>query len=190
MPLHRLTKVVEEREAAKAEAAAVRKELESAKSAAAELATVRAELDAAKATAAKAAESWRTERVLLEAGLTDPEAREVATLLYGRLPVEERPSFETWVGGLRADPSKAPKSLQAWMGGAVAPASTVPPRAGGTQTAPTQPRPAEVVSTAGASTTAEQLRAAGERARREGTQEARDAYNALREKTLAETRGS
>jgi len=53
---------------------------------------------------------------LFEAGLTDPEDREMAEYHYAKLPGEGRPEIGDWLKQLKADPSKAPKALRASFG--------------------------------------------------------------------------
>lgn len=67
--------------------------------------------------------SWGTERALLGAGISDPEAVEVVSLFYGRLPVEqgkEKPSLSEWLGSR----DNLPKAVQAYL-----PTSTGEPKA-------------------------------------------------------------
>ena len=59
--------------------------------------------------------TWLEERAALAHGLTDPEAQVVARTLYGQLAEKDRPAFGDWLGGLKADPTKAPRSLAPWL---------------------------------------------------------------------------
>ena len=133
-----------------------------------------AEKASGSATEAKLKEErakWARERALLERGVTDEESRLVVETLYSRLPAKDRPEIGAWLDGMKEQPDKAPKVLQPFLG---PPPATVPP---GKQAPPA--RGGESTPRAGATATPEQIRAAGERARREGTQEAIDAFKAL-----------
>ena len=70
-----------------------------------------------------------TERTLLEAGLTDPEAWDVATFLHGRLAADDRPELGAWLATAKAAPGEAPKALRPYLGPAPAAAATDAPAA-------------------------------------------------------------
>lgn len=146
----------------------------------------------ATATAAVAAErqTWTTERVLLERGLTDPVDRKVALLLYGELPEAGRPELGAYLDGVKADPTKTPRQLaHVWA----PPSSSAPPAPGAPPAPPrpgapppvpppAPPKPGEVNPGAGSQLTVEQIRQAGERARRPGATDAdRQAFTAIQD---------
>jgi hypothetical protein len=72
----------------------------------------------------------------MRAGLTDPEAVDVARLLHGRLPVEGRPKLVDWVAGHGAKPEEAPLALRGYLGRAPAAVPKVPPGSNGNPSAP------------------------------------------------------
>lgn len=49
--------------------------------------------------------------VIMGTGLADPEGRELARYLHGKLPPEGRPPIGEWLTGLKAEPTKMPKAL-------------------------------------------------------------------------------
>lgn len=73
--------------------------------------------------------AFQRERALYDAGITDPEGRELAEFYYQRLAEADRPEFATWAAGLRDDPSKAPRGLAAFLpsGDAAPPPNDTPP---------------------------------------------------------------
>lgn len=94
---------------------------------------------------------WGTERSLMEAGLLDPEARDLALFYYGRQPEDGRPALGDWLKAAKEDPAKAPKGLQAYLqpatpqqppDGAAPPATPAPePTPQGGQRPPAAPLP-------------------------------------------------
>jgi hypothetical protein len=134
---------------------------------------------------------WTTERALMERGLVKPEDRVVALALWNAQPEQGRPTLEAYIDGLKADPTKAPHLAHAWGStAATAQAGQQEAASQGGQQAGAQQRAAgvqvrtETQPVAGQQATVEALRAAGERARRSGTKEDRDAYMALRAKVV------
>ncbi len=77
------------------------------------------ELETAVASFQSREAEWTNERTMLEHGLMDGEAREVARLFYGKVPEADRPALGDWLGTLKADPAKAPKALAAYLGSPV-----------------------------------------------------------------------
>lgn len=189
------------RQAAEQAAEDRRKALETAK------AEHKAALDTAAADHAKRLDEhrverqgWTTERLLLERGLTDPVDRKVALLLHDELPKDGRPELGAWLDGLKTDATKIPRQLAHVLGvtgagqqqGAQAGSGQ---QAGGTnqgQQRQVQPPPKQGETSAGAGgkVTVEQLREAGQRARRQGATDAdRSAYNDLCARLDAEKAG-
>jgi len=76
-------------------------------------------------------------------GQTDPEAVELVQWSYGRLPSENRPALETWLTGVKADPSAAPLAIKHLLG--------APPVSQAPAPSPVQgsPRPQPAASPAG-----------------------------------------
>lgn len=117
----------------------------------------KAALDAERAGRAADKAAWEDERSLMQRGLVDPEAIEVARYLHGRLPAEGRPKIAEWVATFAADPAKAPVALRGYLG---QPAKAPAPPAGSSNVQPPPP--------AGADVTAEQVRAARQHGERTG----------------------
>lgn len=112
VPSSRLREETAARDAARAEVATLRTELETLKKGgSSDLVKAQAELDGWR----KKEATWLEERAALSHGLTDPEAQVVARTLYGQLAEKDRPAFGDWLGGLKADPTKAPRSLAPWL---------------------------------------------------------------------------
>jgi hypothetical protein len=88
--------------------------------ASATLAKAQASAAASEAAWSGKAVAWAEERGLMQHGLVDPEAVDVARALHARLPAEGRPALPDLVGEWKADPAKAPKSLQPWLAPAAA----------------------------------------------------------------------
>lgn len=118
----RLHKLATARDQARDEAAELREQIEQIKaqhaeqvqgfeSQLAELAPFRdrvAELETAKS-------DWEAERVIVGAGITDPEGIEFARLAYGRIPEEERPK-EGLAGWLAEDNREhLPRAVTAYL---------------------------------------------------------------------------
>jgi len=62
-------------------------------------------------------------------GHTDPEAVELVTWSYGRLPQEDRPELGTWLGAAKANPEKAPLAIKHLLSPSTAPGSPPAPQA-------------------------------------------------------------
>lgn len=126
----------------------------------------------------------------MERGLVKPEDRVVALALYSAQPEQGRPTLEAYIDGLKAEPAKAPHLAHAWGGTAGTAQSGQQTttqgdqQAAGTQQRQTVVRTGETQPVAGQQATIEALKAAGERARRTGTKEDREAYMALRAKVV------
>jgi len=129
-----------------AERTALRQQLDAVGPKLAEVTTLQAQLSAATETHLKAAAdwaaketAWQTDRALLAAGITDPEAADIIAHAYSRVtPAEgaDKPSLATWL----QDRAALPKGVQAYL----------PPATGTTQTTPT---PAATTKTEPAKTT-------------------------------------
>ena len=107
VPYSRFTEVYNEKKRLDERVAAMEAELAPYK----ELDSKYKELEA-RHTAAQS--EWQSERALLRAGLSDPEAMDVAKLLFSRIPEADRPEggIESWLSEIKKDPSKGPKALQ------------------------------------------------------------------------------
>lgn len=119
----------------------------------------KAALEAERAGRAADRAAWEDERALMQLGLVDPEAIEVARYIHSRLPADGRPKIAEWVGGFAADPSKAPVALRGYLGQPAPQAKGAQP-AGSANVQPTPP--------AGAAVTAEQIQAARQHGERTG----------------------
>jgi len=108
--------------------------------------------------------AWQEEKVFITTfGSADPEAMDVARTLFQRLPAEGRPdSLGTWLGEIKADPTKAPRALGPYLPSA----SPAPAPAPGAAPAPAPaPNPTgRAPGTQATVVTAEQLRAARDQA--------------------------
>ena len=117
----------------------------------------KAALDTERAGRAADKAAWEDERSLMQRGLVDPEAIEVARYLHGRLPAEGRPKLAEWVATFAADPARAPVALRGYLG---QPGKVAAPPAGSSNVQPPPP--------AGADVTADQVRAARQHGERTG----------------------
>lgn len=73
--------------------------------------TLNGEVKRLKAEITGLGEAHRTERALWSAGVTDPDEVELLKFAHSRIAEKDRPPLDTWVAGLKADPTKAPKLL-------------------------------------------------------------------------------
>lgn len=128
--------------------------------------------------------AWERERALLRRGITEEEDAAVVEALYNRLPPKDRPTITEWLDNHAKEPDKAPKSLRPFLGVESA-APVVKPAPRGSP--PPRSSPRETSPGAGGTVTPEAIRAAGERARKEGTDEAKNAYKAIRAKAMEES---
>jgi len=138
-----------------AERTALRQQLDAVGPKLAEVTTLQAQLSAATETHLKAAAewaaketAWQTDRALLAAGITDPEAADIIAHAYGRVtPAEgaDKPSLATWL----QDRAALPKGVQAYLPPA---ATTTPtPTATTTKTEPAKVAPPNANAGAGSS---------------------------------------
>jgi hypothetical protein len=137
-----------------AERTALRQQLDAVGPKLAEVTTLQAQLSAATELHLKAAAewsakeaAWQTDRALLAAGITDPEASDIIAHAYSRVTVpegSERPSLSTWL----QDRAALPKGVQAYL---PAP-TTVSPATTATKTEPAKTAPPN--ANAGAGSTA------------------------------------
>lgn len=76
---------------------------------------LQAQFDQARADWAQREAGWGTERAVLRAGIMDPEAVEIVTLLYGKVQApgegQVKPSLPEWLGARDA----LPKAIQAYL---------------------------------------------------------------------------
>jgi hypothetical protein len=78
--------------------------------------TLAKQLEELKTKSAADADSWDQERAMYQAGITDPDAIDIAATLYNKLDPKSRPKTRAeWVAGFKDDPSKAPKGLQPYL---------------------------------------------------------------------------
>lgn len=82
------------------------------------------ELETSSQTAQTA---WLSERELLQAGVRDPEIRELYQWQYSKLEAEGRPEFGAWISGLTAE--TAPAALRAHLPGGSSPSPAAAPPA-------------------------------------------------------------
>lgn len=111
-----------------------------------ELDTLRAQHDAARAEWQAAQTGWTTERAILSAGITDPEAADIVAHAYGRVPTPAegaKPSLAEWLANREA----LPKGVRAYLPDA---GTVAAPIAAGQATAPAALPPSPAVN-AGAS---------------------------------------
>ena len=79
-----------------------------------ELDTLRAQHDAARAEWQAAQTGWSTERAILSAGITDPEAADIVAHAYGRVPTPAegtKPTLSEWLANREA----LPKGVRAYL---------------------------------------------------------------------------
>ena len=111
------------------QAAGLRQQLDAVAPKLAEVTTLQAQLSAAAESHLKAAAewtakeaAWNTDRALLAAGITDPEAADIIAHAYSRVAAPEgadKPSLATWL----QDRAALPKGVQAYL---PAPAAAAP----------------------------------------------------------------
>jgi len=170
VPRARLAEEAAKRRAALTRVAELEAALAEAEGKAATVDTLAAQVAKLTAEATTTAADWETERAVWQVGLTDSEGIDIARHLHSRLPADNRPKMAEWLGGLKADPTKAPKALAPYL--APAPAADPPaPEAGkATTTRATGAAPAATggAAAAAAKYTPEQIRGVRERATQTG----------------------
>jgi hypothetical protein len=117
-----------------------------------ELDTLRAQHDAARAEWQAAQTGWTTERAILSAGITDPEAADIVAHAYGRVPTPAegaKPTLSEWLANREALPKGVRAYLPDASGAMAAPAAT-----GQAPTAPALPPTAKVNAGASSGTPA------------------------------------
>ena len=115
------------------QAAGLRQQLDAVAPKLAEVTTLQAQLSAATESHLKAAAewtakemAWNTDRALLAAGITDPEASDIIAHAYSRVASPEgaeKPSLSTWL----QDRAALPKGVQAYLPAASAAAAAAAP---------------------------------------------------------------
>jgi hypothetical protein len=90
-------------------------ERNSLRAAATEGAAHKARADEAVATLERERAAWSEDRDLMRAGLIEDEARDVARMLWQRLPAEGRPKVGEWVSGMRAEGATVPRALAPYL---------------------------------------------------------------------------
>lgn len=123
-----------------------------------EITSLRTALQEAQAKAASVEGAFTVFKTVASTiGHTDPEAVDLVTYAYGRLPGEGRPALGDWLQGVKADPTKAPLALKHLLNGgftqappppvaappAPAPTTSTPPSATASGTPATSPRLAD-----------------------------------------------
>lgn len=152
VPYDRFEQVIRERDEARSKLQEVEPTLAEVGSLRAKLSTVESDLQ------------------LADMGISDPEGRDIARYLHGRLG-EDAPALGEWVAAQKADPGSAHPSVRpflpstpvATVPGAAEPAETSPPPAVPTPNAGTRPAPAS------ADVDSNALRQARERYQRTGS---------------------
>lgn len=80
---------------------------------AAQAASLASALQEAQAKAASLETQFSTFRTVASTiGHTDPEAIDLVSWSYGRLPTEGRPALGDWLGAVKADPAQAPLAIR------------------------------------------------------------------------------
>lgn len=127
--------------------------------------------------------TWAEERAVYQAGITDPEAIDVARHLHARLPEKDRPAFADWLKSAKEDPTKAPKALSAYFQGSADKGAAL---AGATRTMGAERETSTTGASAGGEMSVEQATARIEQLAAEA-QRTRDwtKYNAERPALLA-----
>lgn len=104
----------------------------------AELAAARREAQDLAAAHAQAVASWESERAILGAGITDPEAADFVSHAWSRLPVEGRPSLGEWL----ANRDALPRGVRVYLADPPGPPPAPPaPRANAGASAPPPANP-------------------------------------------------
>jgi len=139
-----------------AERTALRQQLDAVGPKLAEVTTLQAQLSAATEERIRAAAewsakeaAWQTDRALLAAGITDPEAADIIAHAYSRVtPAEgaDKPSLATWL----QDRAALPKGVQAYLPASAA-ATTTTPTATTTKAEPVKTAPPNANAGAGSS---------------------------------------
>jgi len=154
IPYDRFQSVVAERNDLKNQIADLQTQLQGAIEKSATVDTLATQLDEMKAAHTKAQADWGVDRELLTAGLVDPEARDVAQFLYGKLSGDDKPTLADWLTAAKEDPTQAPKALAPYLASksteaaapAPAPVPTGVPNANTGATAKEQPASAAPLS--------------------------------------------
>ena len=92
-----------------------------------ELDTLRAQHDVQRAEWQAAQTGWTTERAILSAGITDPEAADIVAHAYGRVPTPAegaKPTLAEWLSNRDALPKGVRAYLPDASGAVAAPATT------------------------------------------------------------------
>lgn len=111
VPYSRFQEVVRERSEAL-------EKLKAAEAKAAQYDQVNSTLEKERAEWSAQKTRWETDSKLSAFGLTDPEGREVAQFLFGRIPESTRPKDITfWIEGFKAEGAEVPLSLQPYLKG-------------------------------------------------------------------------
>jgi hypothetical protein len=176
-----------------AERTALRQQLDAVGPKLAEVTTLQAQLSAATELHLKAAAewsakeaAWQTDRALLAAGITDPEASDIIAHAYSRVSVpdgSERPSLATWL----QDRAALPKGVQAYLPQAAP--TTAPPATTATKTEPAKTAPPNANAGAGTTAPLNGPLSAAEIQSMMATPEGRARYAQLRTAHLASLRG-
>lgn len=145
VPYQRFAGVIAERNQLQAD-------LATATTAAGEVAELQQQIEALKTEHAAQTATWESDRGLMSRGLMDEEARDVARLLHGRLPADDRPKIGAWLDTMTADGATVPKALAGYL---AAPATTTAPAA--TTAPPAVKLPASNSGATGAAPAATQI---------------------------------
>lgn len=154
VPYERFAAVAAERKALKSEVEALRTKAGGLDAATKEAADLKSALASAQA-------DFADRLALHRHGVGDDEGQDVARMLHGRLPPENRPALGDWVAGLKAEGATIPRALQPYL--APAPSGVTPPTAPKPAATSGQPPPASGrVDDAALRTAREQARKTGD----------------------------
>lgn len=108
VPYHRFKEVNDQLKALRAKVADLEPK-------AGEADALRRKLDEAKDIHKAQLADLSTHLTMADAGLTDPLGREVANLVYGKLPADGRPAMGDWLRGLRSEGADVPPPLRPYL---------------------------------------------------------------------------
>ena len=120
VPYHRFVDVIRERDDFRAKWEAASAADTALTEARTEAQRVRAELDAERAARAE-------DRAFYGAGLADPDAQDVARLLYGKVAEKPEGGLSAWLAATTADPENAPLPLRPYLTAPKPSAKPAPP---------------------------------------------------------------
>ena len=168
VPYARFAEIVAERDKLLGEQRTQARQLKDLEERAATSTTLAKQLEEEKAARQRDVAKFTAELALTESGVTDPDGREVAMLLHGRLPEKDRPPIADWLKSFKEKPDSAPRPLQSYLAAPAAP----PPAAGGGKAPPPKPaaggKQPDAPPAASSPISADAIRTAREQAQRTG----------------------